>query len=447
MMRSVIVAALAVAVLGSARPSLAQQASNLDTVAWETINQKIVDIYKGLDKKAPETISIHLMGVPKALPIDDPIDFKAAYLDVADTIPNWSATWTPTEKRFSDQYRLFVGAIAVPTRSDVKAADFAKANKAHETLSASLSAANRALDKEWNAYTAAQEKNKRPVLPWNDFVNSYSKNGPRRTAIEADFLNAQATLFNMYDPGARVIGQFKKRAEHFVFNADDVIDGVPRYPYAYDTARNALATIAKDAAINQANGKVMFSWDSTRDTLQRSEERMSWGASASFRPFLGTFFPLSASGSGSGSRYSLDQSESSAAISIRAYGFGRVSIVPGGWWAPTLISWFKKEGALLPGDTVKASSLWGKDGLLPLRPVELLVMVRPTLTAKLSKSDYHRVVETLNAGGSVSFGPFSFGGSYSKTTEKIDKDDQNGLITFTNTSDTPYIIAVISQRF
>jgi hypothetical protein len=435
---------LAALVLCGVTATCAQQPTNLDTAAWETINKKIVDIYKGLDASASPVLEIHLMTVPKALPVGDADAFKAAYLDIADTIPKWSPTWTPSD-RFSDEYLLFAESLAVPHRADVTQADYDAASKAYEKATNDKTAAYRLVLKEWSEYQTAQTKNHQPIMNWNSWLNNVSKTGAAYKKLEAARLNAQGKMYNLYDSGVRVIGGFKERIINYNFDPTaDMVENTPRYPYNYASATNAIQQIAKDAAANQNAGTPMFSWDGSKDTLTRSEERSSWGASASYTPFLGIF---QASASASGSHYSLDQSQGGASVSIKAFGFGRVSILPGAWYAPSLVPWFKNNnGQFLPNAPISPDKLWGETGQFNLRPVEMIVMVKPTLTAKLSKSDYKRVVDTLNAGGGVSFGPFSFGGNYSKTTETITKNDEKGEITFTNSSDTPYIIAVISQK-
>ena len=439
MKRTLALSALAFAAVCSLPVTYAQQPTTLDTAAWETINKKIVDIYKGLDPNAPTVLEIHLMTVPKALPVDDPDAFKAAYLDLADTIPQWSPTWTPSD-RFSDEYLLFAESLAVPHRSDVTQAEYDAASKAYEKATDSKTKAYRAVLDEWSAYQTKQAQNHQPTMPWNLWLNNVSTTGAKYKTAEAARLNAQGKMYNLYDPGVRVIGGFKERIINYNFDPTaDIVENTPRYPYNYASARNALQQIAKDAAANQNANTPMFSWSGTNDTSARSEERVSWGATASYTPFVSL--------GASGSHYSLEQSEEYASVSIKAFGFGRVSILPGAWYAPSLIIWFKNNnGTFLPNAPLSPDKLWGQTGQLNLRPVEMIVMVKPTLTATLSKNDYKRVVDTLNAGGSVSFGPFSFGGNYSKTTETINKNDQTGQITFTNTSDTPYIIAVISQK-
>lgn len=422
-----------------------QTPTALDVAAWETLNKRIVDAYKGLDPNAPAILAIQMITIPKALPTDDAEAFKAAYLDIADTIPKWSPTWTPSS-RFSDTYRLFAESVAVPQRTDVNPTEYAAASKKYLATTDKKRADYRAVLVEWNNYRITQIAASQNVLPWNLWTNNISAKASAWQQAEGDRLTAQAAMFNLYDPGARVIGSFKERMINFSFDPqNDIVENTERYPYNYASARAALLQLAVDAKANAAANTPMFSWDSSRDTSHRKEESSSWGASASYQPFGGLY---GGSASANGTHYSLNLSTGGAAVSIQAFGFSRVTILPGAWWAPTLVPWYKKNnGTLLPNAPLNENTgLWGADGILNLRPVEMLVMIRPTLTAKLTKSDYTRVVDTLSAGGGVSFGPFSFGGRYSKSTETIDKDEQKGTITFTNKSDTPYVIAVISER-
>jgi hypothetical protein len=424
--------------------SSAQTPTELDKQAWDYFNGRIMDLYKGLDKDASKNLGVHLMTVPKALPADDAILFKSAWLDLADTIPNWSPAWTP-RSRFSDSYRAFAESVSIPRRSDVSAADFDKALKEYTRVRTETNATYRKVIVEYGKYLQSLTKGGAP-LPWNAWLNNVSENGPAWQSNEAKRLNLQARLFNLYDPGARVIGSWKEQVLNFSFDpSNDYIEGTPRYPYNYASATAALKQIQLDAKTNQTNNKYQFDFEGARDKYTKNEESSSWGASASYGRFLGTF---GASGGASGTHYSLETSQELSSISLKAYGFGRVSVIPGSWFAPVLIDYVRSGGSdkFLPGSPVSNSSLWGEKGSLNLRPVEVLVIIKPVFTAVMSSANYKRVVDTLKAGGSVSYGPFSFGGSYSKTTEKVDYDAQSGRVTVTNTSDTPYVIAVISQK-
>jgi len=166
----------------------------------------------------------------------------------------------------------------------------------------------------------------------------------------------------------------------------------------------------------------------------------SWGAHASYGGFFG--------GSASGSRHSIDLNAENTHFRYAPYSFAIVPISRGNWYSGVLVDQFAC-GPFKEGAPVDNAALFGEKGRLNLVPVAVLVTYRPTIEVKLATTDYHYLHEEASGGGSVSVGPFSFGGSHSGSSETITWDEPNSTVTVENKQDVappPQIIAVISKR-
>jgi hypothetical protein len=247
-------------------------------------------------------------------------------------------------------------------------------------------------------------------------------------------------LSNLLSPEEQSLGLLKRRMTEF--HPTDIVKGEPRYPYNYAAA--SVAQIKADGDQAWSNKTPVFSFKSTSDTKHRAEERTSWGAGASYGGFLGI---LKVGANARSEHYSLDIANQASSFTYEAYGFGFIALEPRSWYDGSLVSQYKdKNRAFLPLSPVSFETLWGPKGSLNLQPVGVIVAYRPQITAHMTSAMVKQVKDTLTAGGSVSWGPFSFGGSYTKTSETYDSHEEDGFITISSTSSAPYVVAVLSKR-
>jgi hypothetical protein len=282
------------------------------------------------------------------------------------------------------------------------------------------------------------------VMPYTDWVANLSVNGPKWKSLRSKQASAYTEWSNLLSPEEQSLGLLKRMMTEFSPDPyRGTVKGEARYPYNYAAA--SLARIKADGDQAWSNKTPVFSFNSASDTRHRAEERTSWGASASYGNFLGIF---KVGANASSEHYSLDIANQASSFTYEAYGFGFIAIEPGGWYGGgSLVSQYKdRNRAFLPQSPVSFETLWGPQGSLNLQPVGVIVAYRPQITAHMTSAMVKQVKDTLTAGGSVSWGPLSFGGNYTKTSETYDSHEEEGSITISSASPFPYVVAVLSKR-
>jgi hypothetical protein len=424
----------------TASGAFAQTVSNLDQQAWEAVNNKLIAQIQGKDPALLNNYAIQLTSTPVYVVWDRGEDGMWEFLNVADQVPNWGPTWFPAGRRFSSEYLKFAHSIAVRTRTDVNAAEVDSKEAAYQKINEQTSKALRDLLAERARYEKKQLAAGAAVMPYTDWVTDFSVNGPKWKSLQRKEASAYTAWSNLLSPEERSLGLLKKKMTEF--SPDTFVKKEARYPYNYAAA--SLAQIKVDGDEAWSNRTSVFSFKSTSDTQHRAEERTSWGASASYGSFFGI---LKVGAKAQSEHYSLDIANQASSFTYEAYGFGFIAIEPGSWYDGSLVSLYKdRDRAFLPTSPVSFETLWGPKGSLNLQPVGVIVAYRPQITAHMTKNMVKQVKDTLTAGGSVSWGPFSFGGSYTKTSETYDAHAEDGLITISSTSSAPYVVAVLSKR-
>lgn len=129
----------------------------------------------------------------------------------------------------------------------------------------------------------------------------------------------------------------------------------------------------------------------------------------------------------------------------------RVAVNPGAWYDGGFLRALAK-GQQASGDGYVISqpwvangpknSLFGPSGLLGTRINELLLVVRPKMTVKMSAATMKYTREVLAAGGGLCVGPFCFGGYGASTKQDFSMTTTNDTMTLESTSEDPVIIGV-----
>lgn len=420
----------------------AQAVSANDQLAWEAINTKIIEKVQGIDKTLLERYAIQLATTPMFAIWDQGSDGYWELLEIADFVPNWGPTFVKSSSRFSDEYLKFVSSVAIKGRPDVTPAELNAKRKSWDDLSLRTSKKYKLVLQEWTKYLKETKASGQSGFPFDIWAKNVSEYAPDYISLKGQRDSAYSAYYNLLSPEEQSLGVFKQRMTSFMFAPEDIVKGDSRYPYNYGTeSLKALKTAGEE----QFNKKQpIFSFDSQRDKVTKLEKSESWSAGASYGRFFGAF---RIGGNASGTKYNLDKDTQSSNLSYNAYGLAYIPIDPRGWYAGALVKHFDGNGGnFLPGSVVSNATLWGKNGSLRLRPVGVVVAYKPTLTAVMSQDQLNIARETLEAGGSVGWGPFSFGGRYSKSHEKVEEDKQKGTISVISESPFPYVLAVISER-
>jgi ferritin-like metal-binding protein YciE len=183
----------------------------------------------------------------------------------------------------------------------------------------------------------------------------------------------------------------------------------------------------------------------TSGTASYSLDKSGWSTSANASLF-GDFFSFSLGGSASGQKTSIDTTSSDFSLQVDFTGFGSFPISPGPWWDSALVALNSKK--LKPGAPV----FFGEGGALSAIATQVVVGFEPTVTLKMSASDYSNVKSSWEASAttSIGIGPFRLGsltGSANGTKQDIKYDDATASVTIGPISSTlPVLLGVISQK-
>jgi hypothetical protein len=133
---------------------------------------------------------------------------------------------------------------------------------------------------------------------------------------------------------------------------------------------------------------------------------------------------------------------------IKAKGLQRFDLAPGDWYSGNLIKLFG-DGPFVPDGPIdirhRSGTLWGPDGVFPLRTAGLVVAYEPSIEISMSQAEYAKNVSYWNAGGSFGFGPFSFGGSAGGSSVSISFDQASNRVSITDTTGIPKVLAVVAD--
>lgn len=406
--------------------------------AWDTVNKAIVEKIMGLDKTLLQRYAIQL---PSAdLPITWDLEDGGLFdlLTLADEVPDWGPTWLQKNTKFTDAYGEFVKALKIPKRSDVSDEQLAAAATKWDTATTAVSDMENKLEEAWAAEVKRQQKAApgTPKRTYSQWYTAYA--APKLKPL----LDAQTAAFGVYfglsDPKSQyltLVNNYENFRRISVAPAGQPDQADLRYTFS--ASKNILNAIRKGGEANYTAKHLDVSWSFDKDSGRRNEERESWGANASYGGFFG--------GSAGGNRYTLDIQQNTLSLSYGAYSLGYLPISPGSWYSGLLVTRFK-NGPFKESAQVTAEHLWGPKGSLNLMPVGVVIAYKPQIHAKLTSEVYSKLQESHSAGGSVSIGPFSFGGSHTRSVERVTWDKAKGEVTVQSESDIPLIVAVICQR-
>lgn len=180
-------------------------------------------------------------------------------------------------------------------------------------------------------------------------------------------------------------------------------------------------------------------------TASYNMDKSGWSASAK-ASWLGSFFTFGLGGSASGETTSIDTTSSDFSLQVDFTGFGAFPIAPGLWWDAGVIATYRKQ--LKAG----APDFFGEGGALAAVPTQIVVGFEPTITLKMSASDYSNVKKswTAEATTSIGIGPFRLGnlsGSANGTKQDINFSDASATVTIGPLkSALPVLLGVVSQK-
>jgi hypothetical protein len=356
----------------------------------------------------------------------------------ANEIPLWGSAYRPSNNRIEAAYEAFLTNIDAPAQ-DPAAADHAK------ELSAKLFQARKeytdffmTIGPNWATFNASQQG-----LP-PDFQLSFEEwfamdPGPHLSVLEtqydvvaADWVAASNKAGGGFQTLAQAVLDFNNPA--FQIDATDTFGA--KLKYRKWTLLPALDQFIADARAGQAPTLEMTidTHTATADTTHSQ-----WDFNAGFN-----FGFLSLGGGGGHERTTVDTSQADFSVRFTAAMTG-ITVLTDPWFDQNVVEQFKngpfiQQGPFGPG----RAEFFGPSGTFALLKSIIYVAWQPQISATLDQQTFHEVRTSWEAGGSLSIGPFSFGGGAGGSDDHAEFTDQSRHISLTSASQHPQIMATLN---
>jgi len=211
--------------------------------AWQMVDKVVVERIQGLDKNYATGFQIQLPSASLYANFDDPIYGQYELQKIADLLPPWSPTWTPSDKSFSQAYSYFVDSIQIPAGPKVDPKVLKQKEDVLSKSSVALRDVEDSLDDEWLKFDSKQKK-KPLAYQW-----SYGTWWKNRAADRVNPLirrrdDAFKEWFNLLDPNnpsTVLVEQFKNYKKINVPISGQ--PGVSEERYGYDASLVNLSQI------------------------------------------------------------------------------------------------------------------------------------------------------------------------------------------------------------
>jgi hypothetical protein len=410
------------------------------TAPWEMFSKSLRTLYND----NPDWTGMQVLGLPMAADWNDQtLGQWRKWRVYGDTIPEWGSSYIPTSLQVTRGYEVFVENIAIPqpTAADQKQAD--KAQQTFNDENGKLQNLWTAAGTHWKIFDAKQQ-----ALPPNrrlTYDQWFAKFDGVQIGQQQIKVNGAAQKYQYwvnlaykgYPWAANLVTDFSNPAFQLAAQSDD---GLVLSYRTFNFTPDLKTWIDDSKQLPATCTKLTIAYDHTTHHDHSEDERWSGGASYSFG-----FFSFGASASGG--RQTVDVNDQHFGMSFCARNLNVFTVQPSGWFNGTAVKAFANGPWIPDGPVAKGIvKLWGPDGVFNLMPTQIVVAYKPKVVVTLSKHDYDSVHTSFNAGGGFSIGPFGFGGSYHKDTNDVKWDDSSNTITAEDNSESPQIVAVVSNR-
>jgi hypothetical protein len=407
---------------------------------WEMFAKNLRTLFNN----DPNWTGMQVLGLPIAADWDDStLGLWRKWRVYGDTIPQWGPSYVPTGLRVSTGYEVFIDNIAIPlpNPADQKKADKARKKFLDET--AKLERLMQKLGPDWQAFDAQQQSvppNRR--LTYDQWYAKFDGHaiGTQQVTVNGAAQAYQhwvALAYQGYGWAANLITEFVNPAYQLSAQSDD---GLILQYRTFNFTPDLGKWIQDSKLLPDSCTKLTIAFNHTTHHDHSEDERWSGGASLNFG-----FYSFGANASGG--RQTVDIQDTNFAIKFCARNLQLFTVQPSNWFNGTAVKAFANGPWIPDGPVAKGIfKLWGPDGIFNLAPTQILVAYRPTIVVSLSAHDYASVHTSFDANGGFSIGPFGFGAAYHKETSDVKWDDVNHTITAEDKSDSPQIVAVISNR-
>jgi hypothetical protein len=408
---------------------------------WEMFSQQLINQIQG----ASTFKGLQLVPTPLSADWNDPTygNWRAWRL-LADTIPAWGPTYSPTGMQFTTSYYTFITSLDIPL-PDLN--DQALAEQARSDYMSAVDVVSRAMAQigpDWKAFDDRQGS----IPPGRrlSFDEWYRRFDGQKIAALNDKVALAAQKYTSWlvkaYKGYAFVADILPNYENPAFQlAATSPDGLVTFYRTSSITPDLGAWITESKALVAANAAPKLGFELTKGSERRHTETTVWGGSASW---FGGFFGFG--GGAGGSRTSVDVTTSNFRMEFSARNVDIFTITPGQWFNGNAVKALQ-HGPFIANSPVANGliKLFSPDGIFNLEPVELVVAYRPRVVCTVQQSEFQEVKASFYAHGGFSIGPFGFGASYNSSMDDVSFDSASNTITAENSSDTPQIIAVVSK--
>lgn len=408
---------------------------------WEMFSLQLTQQLQGLGQFK----GLQLVSAPMSANWNDPRygNFRAWRL-LADTMPAWGPTYSPTGMQFTSGYYAFITNLDIPLPDPQDRAQAERARKTYMDAVDELNQTTMNLGDHWKMFNDRQSSLPQSrQLSFDEWYKRFDgqKIGSLNNKVNLAAQSYTSWLIKAYR-GYAFVSDILTNYNHPAFQLSaESPDGLVNFYRTYNISPDLGAWIETSKRLVADGAPPKLSFSLTKDSGSRHTETTVWGGSASW---FGGFFGFGASAGGS--RTTVDVTNQHFRMDFSARNLDLFTVTPGQWFNGTAVKALK-NGPFYPDGPVARGTLklFNADGTFNLEPSQLCVAYRPRVTCSVTQDEFHQIKANFYASGGFSIGPFGFGASYNTSMDDVHFDDSSNTITAENASDVPQILAVVSK--
>ena len=408
-----------------------------DATPWAMLHSQLANFLGG----EPKGVAIQPLAIAERASWDTDNRYLNAYrqLRISNEMPTWNPLYIPSGASVPDEFKAFLDQLNSSVISESGLPDADKLKRLDEerwNAQDQLQKNEFFINRQWDRYVA--NHNGSPPLPKQEWETSFGFSAMRENLISRVETALAAYMREVADAGGellevgRALSAWADPRQQVPLPTDelDFDRGEDSWQRWY---RAGLGDDIKTFLSTEAPQTIDF--NQTETATSRFEER--WSASAR----VGWFGFFGASGGVSNETIKEHTERDTNSVSISFKNVQSFPILRGQWFKGGLISQFRDR---MP------ENFWGPGGRLNLIPTSIVLVHGAKISVETSETvtDYYYKKRTTGGSAGFRFGPFSIGGSGSRTTIHEDtsfKKTDNGFEIEDN-SGRAQVLAVVSVR-
>lgn len=362
---------------------------------------------------------------------------SAAEWDFISAVPQWSATgaYTSAGLSFDDAYGQMLNVVSADTTDPKLKADI---ENARNVLQLAANNYNVIFAQARIAYETETGSSNTP-----SFTQWLGEFGGRSWASQLDSsyrevessqrvlnqLLGETTTPGLSDAQARLLNQ-----EYYTRYQDTSLKAFPAVP-GFGISMDATTWLNKvQSGTGPSGGSVAFA-----NSESSYDYKETWaGASTS----VSTFFWAVKVG-GSWQRIDSFATDNALEVTVSFKAWDQISISSSRWYNGAFVS-SVENGPFIRGYSPRGGgndkAVWGKDGIMSVQKVGMLVCYKPSFSISVSSSSFKDFLDTWKVSSAVRIGPFEISGGGGSTTSGWEANEASSTFTGTSTAESALIL-------